>query len=138
MKRAYVNDDVVHTAIFHQADIGFPDPWPLNSIKALNVSLYLKEETVFAQFAMEVFKAAWAKSLDISKDDVLEGCFVAAGGTLDKVREALIHAPTPGGGLQTATQDALNKDIFGVPMMVHDDRNLFGSDRIAMLESWLQ
>lgn len=138
MKRAYVNQDVVHCAEFYRLPIGMPRPFPVRSRVALIASLIIHPLGFLPTFARATFRAAWVQRQDIHDENVLAGCIQDSGGRPDAVLRRLNSEKEEyAAALRTRTTEAMRRNIFGVPMFVYGNRMLFGSDRLPMLETWV-
>ena len=138
MKRAYVNNDVVHCAKFYDLPIGMPQPFPVRSQLALLASLVIDPFGFLPTFARATFRAAWVHSRDINDENVLTECIQDAGGEAAAVlRRVNATKQEYAEALRTRTTEAMRSNIFGVPMFVYGNKMLFGSDRLPMLSAWL-
>jgi 2-hydroxychromene-2-carboxylate isomerase len=136
-KRRHLIADVQRYAAFYGALLRPPQPPRPNSVTALCIAHMLdKAETRHDEFRSAIFDALWRDQRDIGDAGVLAGCLSSAGfdpGMVD-------HASTPQARelLTTATQDAYNFGIFGVPSFVSGSDVYFGNDRLDLLGWRLQ
>ena len=137
MKRAYMNQDVFNAAAYFGLPLAFPSPFPVQSKKALALSLSMASLPQFPAFAIEVFRAAWVRSKNIDDNEVLLECWQLAGNTSSEIDSLLEESASELPSVATTTDSAMASDVFGVPMFEVEDQRLFGSDRFPMLKMWL-
>jgi 2-hydroxychromene-2-carboxylate isomerase len=132
-KRAYVGVDALRQAQFHGIPIAMPEPFPVQSGKALRLALVAKDEGHFEWFHRDVFRAAWAQSRDIGSDAVLAEIIDGGGGQarswFAKTGAAAIEER-----LSVNIADAEARGVFGVPTTVLDGELFWGIDSFPMLE----
>lgn len=132
-KRAYVGVDALRQAQYHGIRIAMPEPFPVQSAKAIRLALVAQDDDNFDAFHRNVFRAAWAEARDIGADEVLGDVIGKSGGDvriwLEKARSKVIDER-----LQTHTAEAEGRGVFGLPMVVLDGELFWGVDSFPMLE----
>jgi 2-hydroxychromene-2-carboxylate isomerase len=88
-----------------------------------------------AKLVATITKACWADDKDISQDDVIRDCLIAAGFDADLADKGMLSsADTFGKNLE----EGINAGVFGAPFFVTDtDERFWGEDRLADLEAHL-
>jgi 2-hydroxychromene-2-carboxylate isomerase len=100
-------------------------------VKALRATMRVPEERRRA-FREAVFRAYWADDRDISDDAVL-------GELLGPDRDVLAQVSDPEvkAALVAATQEAVDRGVFGAPTFVVDGELFWGQDRLELVEERL-
>lgn len=134
-KRAYVALDASRTAAYHGVPIAPPDPFPVQSTRALRLALVAQERGGFPAFHEAVFRAAWAERRDISRDDVLCDCVRMVAGSPDSA-EWLARSDEPeiAERLSASTAEADARGVFGVPSVVVRGELFWGVDALPLLD----
>ncbi len=119
--------------VFHM-----PSEFPVNGIKAARLALVGKFEGWIAAFTTAIFRAQFETAADISEDTVLETVADELG--LDFARlSALIAKPDIKERLRAQTAHAGRIGIFGAPVFVTPDDELFwGDDRLDQALKWVR
>ena len=122
-KQKYFLKDAKDWAKWWNVPFEMPQCFPVNTIKALRLSL------VYPQLIEKLYHALWAQGLDISKENVLS----------DILKDSNINPQEAFTTIQTPqvkqelfdNQDlALSKGVFGVPSMLVKDNLWWGQDRL--------
>jgi len=110
-----------------------------NSLAASRAFLWLKarDPALAVRFAQRIYARLW-----VDGDDITEAQSVAdVAATLGVDRHELLAAigsPEAKEALKQAVDTAVAKGVFGVPYFIVDGEPIWGSDRLWMLEHWLQ
>ncbi len=129
-KRSYYFKDIARWADLYGVPFQFPTRFPMLTLKALRTYLALPDDRRRA-FRERTFRAYWAEDRDIADDAVLAELAGEDAGAL----AARIQAPEIKKALALATQEAIERGVFGAPTWIVDGRDLFwGQDRIALVE----
>ncbi|MEQ8660120.1 MAG: DsbA family protein, partial [Gammaproteobacteria bacterium] len=78
-KARYMRKDLTDWAAFVGLDIGWPEVFPVNSVKAMRGAFYALDQGVLVAYARAVFSRYWTHLEDISQDAVLAQAVSAAG-----------------------------------------------------------
>lgn len=137
-KRNYYFKDLARWADLYGVPFQFPTRFPMLTLKALRAYLALPEGRRGA-FRERTFRAYWAEDRDIGDEKVLaELAGVDAEASPFKDASALaarIQSPEIKNELTLATQEAIDRGVFGAPTWIVDGQELFwGQDRIALVE----
>lgn len=119
-------------------DLPFRRPaiFPQHTVLAARVGLVAARDGWIAAYAPLVYRANFADGADISQPDTLAPLIAAAG---TDAEAALADAAGDAIKLQlrAASQEALDKGLFGAPSFVTDDGELFwGHDRMDAALDW--
>ena len=136
-KAAYMKKDLQDWARFVGLTIGWPEVFPVNSVKAMRGCLVAEPLGRLPAFARAVFESYWGELEDISQDSVLEKIAVRVG--LDpRQLFAGIAAPEVKARLRANTDELIARGGFGSPtMFVDGDDMYFGNDRLPLVRAAL-
>jgi 2-hydroxychromene-2-carboxylate isomerase len=137
-KGAYMWRDVARICAGYGFDFKRPSVFPRNGLRAARVVQAAGGQEWTVEFVRAVYRANFARDLDIADPGMLAACVIEAGG--DPVA-ALAAAETKQTKqtLRDATVEAARKGIFGAPSFVTEDRELFwGNDRLGDAIAWAE
>lgn len=127
-KRRYQLLELERWATHYDVAFRMPSRFPMNTVKALRLTLLCPEERKSALIAA-LFRALWAEDRDISNDDELRSIARDAGVEIEELWPR-VSAPDVKVALRTATDVAKERGVFGVPTFVVGDELFFGQDQI--------
>lgn len=132
-KARYMRKDLTDWAAFVGLDIGWPEVFPVNSVKAMRGAFYALDQGVLVAYARAVFSRYWTHLEDISQDAVLAQAVSAAG--LDHAAFFAAIASQPyKDRLRATTDELIARGGFGSPTLFLDgDDMYFGNDRIDLI-----
>ena len=119
-----------------------PDKFPIATVAAARTVWWAKENednTVSdktAELVQAFFKAYYVEGKDIGELDVVLDVAASIGINKDTLAAAL-QEPAVKDRLKNAVGDALDKKVFGSPMMIIDGESFWGNDRIEQVDRWL-
>jgi 2-hydroxychromene-2-carboxylate isomerase len=114
---------------------GLPE---VNSLAASRAFLWLKERdpALASRFAQRIYTRLWVEGRDITQPDAVADEAAGMGASRSDVIDA-IGSPQMKQALKEAVDAAVAKGVFGVPTFVADGEQIWGVDRLWMLEHWL-
>jgi 2-hydroxychromene-2-carboxylate isomerase len=117
--------------------IGWPEVFPVNSVKAMRGAFVAEEHDRLPAYARAVFEAYWGDGLDISRDEVLEK--IASSVELDPAEFArVVREPEVKAKLRANTDELIARGGFGSPtIFVDGDDMFFGNDRLPLVREAL-
>lgn len=128
-KRNYIFRDVMRRANFYKLDIEGPPRHPFNPLLALRVCTAIDSADQRLRFSKAIMQAAWGEGLDITDasvvTDVVKNCGLEGAWALESANNQETKA-----ALVTATDQAVQQGLFGVPSFVVDGQLFWGDDRI--------
>ncbi len=136
VKGAYMWRDLERICAGSSLAFTRPSAFPRNSLKAARTAVAVASESWAPAFVRAVYRANFARDLDIADPAVLARCVEEAGGD---PATALAAAETEAvkQALRAATEEAADKGIFGAPSFVAADGELFwGNDRLDDAIAW--
>jgi len=132
-KGAYVVTDAMRTAEYHGILLRPPQPLAVSSRLALRLTIVARQHDAFAAFHRLAFRAAWQEQRDLGDEAVLADCIRRAGGEpsawLARARSLDVEDR-----LRELANEAEERKVFGVPMMVLEDELFWGVDSLPQLE----
>jgi 2-hydroxychromene-2-carboxylate isomerase len=109
--------------------IVWPDPWPGNTLFAMRVATYAAQTGRTAAFALPAFRQAFAAGRDLSDpDNVLLAA--AACELHPRAIETAVESRTVKDALRTATEEAAQLGVVGVPTVAIGEELFWGDDRL--------
>ena len=137
-KARYHGKDLADWARLYDLQIGWPDVFPVNSVKAMRGCLVAEDAGCLPRFARAVFEAYWGELQDISQDAVLEK--IARDVELDPGTFFARIAELPvKDRLRANTDRLIERGGFGSPTIIIDDDDLyFGNDRLPLVREALR
>lgn len=139
MKAAYMNHDVERFARLYDIDFQWPDKFPLPTQAAARAYYWLESQQApqAEDFVQVVFHALFANNRDISDPEVVLGIAEKMG--IDRAAlAAALDSDTVKDRLKAICAEAVERRIFGAPMIVVDGEMFWGADRLWMVEEWLE
>ncbi|MEQ9200223.1 MAG: 2-hydroxychromene-2-carboxylate isomerase [Rhodospirillales bacterium] len=139
MKGDYSRADWERLARFQHLPWTMPDPFPIATIAAAR-AFYWLDETDPAQaksFAQACFDTYFGQGIQIGKPDEVAAVAETVGIDGAAMLKA-IQQPEIKDKLRLNVEAAVEKQVFGSPMIIVDGERFWGSDRIWMVKKWLQ
>jgi len=119
-----------------------PENFPIGAVAASRAVWWAKENTErtiqskTTDLVQAIFKAYYVDGQDISNAEVVLN--IADGVGLDKaVLTDALQDQAVKDRLKSAVSAAIEKKVFGSPMMIVDGESFWGNDRIEQLDRWL-
>ena len=137
-KLRYHGKDLQDWARLYGLTIGWPDVFPVNSVKAMRGCLVARDEGHLPAFARACFEIYWGENRDLSQDAVMEEVAKRAGlppaGLLKQIATPEIKQR-----LRTRTEELVERGGFGSPtLFVGGDDMYFGNDRLELVRAALR
>lgn len=131
-KGRYMWRDMARLAAARGVDFVRPDVFPQNGLLAARVATALLNEAPATgqAFCVAIYKAQFAKGLDISNPDVVSAALDESGapeGALAKAQDPAVKAQ-----LRATTETAQEIGLFGAPSFTIGDEIFWGDDRLEM------
>lgn len=136
-KRTYTFTDVMRWAKHEGRIFCGPPAHPFNPLRALRLCVAVEDAETRAELVGRVLEACWGKGQDITREDIL----LSLVGDLGLPgRELLARAQENDvkDRLKRNTESAISRGVFGVPSFYIEGELFWGSDRLALLDSFLQ
>ena len=111
-----------------KSDFIWNSKFPINSLNIMRGYIFINNE-VKDSYLNFIFDAYWRNNLDTSNEKVLmsilEKCKINSNDFFDGIKEPKIKDE-----LKTVTQTAHDREIFGVPTFVVNNKIFWGQDRL--------
>jgi len=102
--------------------------FPINSLNIMRGYLFINNENKDLYLNI-MFDAYWKNNLDISNEEILksllEKCKIDPDSFFEEIKDTKIKEK-----LKNVTQEAHNKDVFGAPTFVINNKIFWGQDRL--------
>ena len=132
-KARYYLKDLRDWARFYELEIGQPEVFPVNSVRAMRAAYVALDRGLLPAWARAVFEAYWGDLSDISQLDVLRSLADDVGLDADELLEQ-IERPEVKQRLREATDELIERGGFGSPTIFVDETDMyFGNDRLELL-----
>tara|TARA_B110001450_G_scaffold96275_1_gene91357 strand:- start:558 stop:1133 length:576 start_codon:yes stop_codon:yes gene_type:complete len=109
-------------------DFMWNSKFPINSLNIMRGYLFINYENKDL-YLNEMFDAYWNNNLDISSEEILKSilkkCKIDAYGFIEGIKNPEIKEE-----LKNITQEAHDKEIFGAPTFVVNNKIFWGQDRL--------
>ncbi len=106
----------------------------------LRVALALKEQAQddeFRRFHHHAYRARWCEGRDMARPEVLAEVITESGLPADAILERANSSEIQQ-RLDSATEDAISRGVFGVPTLFVGDRMFWGNDRFELVRYYLE
>ena len=111
-------------------EMAWPEPWPGNTLFAMRVATFAAEIGKGVSFPLAAFRQAFAGGRDLSDTDNV----LIAAAACELHPNAVMKAaerPNVKEALKSATQEALERGVIGVPTLAIGDQVFWGDDRLS-------
>jgi len=110
--------------------------FPVNTLYLQRGLLAYKDHANFAALGNAIFDGMWVSDKDMTDMETVAGVVASAG--IDPAEFGdKINDPDIKQGLITATEEAVNKGLFGAPSFIVDGQLFFGQDRMHFVKEAL-
>ena len=133
VKAKYYGKDLRDWADFYRIKIGNPQPFPVNSVKAMRGAFVALEQGKISPYSRRVFESYWGELRDISQDDVLRDVVRAVEMDERSYFEKIASEPYKA-KLRANTDELIARGGFGSPTMFVEGAMFFGNDRLPLVE----
>jgi len=138
VKARYYAKDLLDWARYQGINIGSPEVFPVNSVKAMRGCFVAEESGVISEYIAAVFHAYWTELKDISQDEVLTDIVSSVGLQTAPFFEKIAD-PHYKEKLRANTDELIARGGFGSPtIFVGGDDMYFGNDRLVLVEHQLR
>ncbi|NNL87255.1 MAG: 2-hydroxychromene-2-carboxylate isomerase [Myxococcales bacterium] len=136
-KARYMRKDLADWARHRGIEIGWPEVFPVNSVKAMRGAFVAIEEGCIGPYARAVFERYWGQLDDISQEEVMRDIVRGVGLDEEKFFEK-ISSPEYKTRLRENTEELIARGGFGTPtMFVNESDMYFGQDRLELVRAAL-
>jgi 2-hydroxychromene-2-carboxylate isomerase len=111
--------------------------FPINTLMLMRGALFARQNGFLIPYSDAVFRAMWVDNVNMSDPKEIVAVLNAAGLDSGKII-AGINEPSIKDGLKAATEEAVQRGVFGAPTFFVDGRLIFGQDRLMFVEAALK
>ena len=137
-KGQWMNGDMARWAQLYLAPFQ-PNPFfPINTLALMRgaTGIQMRQPERLNDYLRAVFKAMWAKPVNMGDPEVMATTLAAAG--FDAAAfTALINDPEVKARLVATTEEAVKRGVFGAPSFFVGDEMFFGQDRLEFVRAAL-
>jgi 2-hydroxychromene-2-carboxylate isomerase len=134
----YHAKDLADWARLYDLQIGWPDVFPVNSVKAMRGALVAQDADKLPAYSRATFERYWGAGEDISLEGVLASIAEGVGLDPSDFLEG-ITSPSIKDRLRANTNELIERGGFGSPtMFVDGDDMFFGNDRLPLVRAALE
>ncbi len=139
LKGPYTLRDFARSARFLGVPYRHPSRFPVPTQAASRAYYWLqdRDEALARRFAHAVYRSFFIEDRDISSPEVVVALAVELGVKGSELQAAL-EQPEVKARLQSATEEAMARGVFGSPFVLVGEEPFFGVDRLPQIERWLQ
>ena len=112
----------------NNSDFFWNSKFPLNSLNIMRGYLFMNEDNK-SLYLDTMFEAYWKHNLDISNEEILKDLLKECNVKIDTFIEGA-KSQNIKDKLKNLTQEAHNKEIFGTPTFVVNNKIFWGQDRL--------
>ena len=127
-KKKFTVHDCKMVAKKFQIEFKFNDKFPINSINLMRGILTV-DENIKKKYINDFFNAYWSLNLDLSNEKtvkkILNNLNIDPNSFFEKITEQRIKDK-----LKKLTQESFDKDIFGAPTFIVNNKLFWGQDRL--------
>ena len=138
MVKDYSARDLDRVARFDGTPFNVPSPFPVATVVACRAYYWLSNQDPLTakEFAKKLFRAYFINNKPISEIDVVVEIASQVDVDAEELNKALLD-PDVKRLARTATDDAINKGVFGSPFFIVDGEPFWGHDRLPHVEAWV-
>ncbi len=136
-RAAYTRKDPMDWARLYDLKIGWPEVFPVNSVKAMRGALVALDAGRLVPYARAVFQRYWGELADISQPQIIADIARATGFDADDFLRR-IDEPAIRERLRRNTDELIERGGYGTPtMFVNGSDMYFGNDRLVLVDAAL-
>jgi len=139
LKGPYSMRDMPRSARFLGVPFNFPAPFPISTQAPARAIYWLEHKAPerIEAGVLALYRAYFVDGRDISSPDTTADALASLG--LDRSEAlAAMGEPAIKERLRSATQNAIERGVFGSPYIFVDGEPFWGSDRLDQVEHWLR
>lgn len=139
LKGAYLLHDAARSARLYGLAWRPPSPITFSSVAAARAVIWAagQADLDIEALVLALYRRAWANGGDISTAGAVTDVAASIGLDRQQVRTGL-ESPEAKDGLRATVANAIARGIFGSPFIIVDGEPFWGSDRLSMVERWLE
>ena len=138
LKGEYSKRDLARSARFHGVDFRMPSKFPIATIAAARIVLWLKgrDSALAVRVAKALYRAYFIGDVDISDPELAIAIAAKEGVDATEARAAIGETAVKE-QLKREVEQAMARGVFGSPYIIVDGEPFWGVDRFDQIERWL-
>ncbi len=141
-KSRYQWRDIHRWADYYDVSLQFPNPFPFRTLKTMRAAMYCSERGELEAFTREAFALYWQEDrapegLEADENDPIMEVSRRMGADPEEILEGAA-TPEAKQALKDATEEALERGVFGAPAFFVDGEMFWGNDRLHFVEAALE
>ncbi|MGB3634053.1 MAG: 2-hydroxychromene-2-carboxylate isomerase [Rubrobacteraceae bacterium] len=142
-KSRYQWRDIQRWTNYYDVPLQFPDPFPFRTLKTMRAAMFCSGMGELESFTREAFNLYWRESgapkglEEADEDGPLKEVARRIGLDPEEILEEA-GAPENKQALKEATEEALERGVFGAPAFFVDGEMFWGNDRLHFVEAALE
>jgi len=136
-KGKWMQEDIKCFAELYGVPYRWNSHFPINTLTLMRGAIFAQRNDFLIPYSDAVFRAMWVDDINMSEPKEIGSVLQAAG--LDaKAIIAGVSEQSIKDGLKLATEEAVQRGVFGAPTFFVGNRMIFGQDRLMFLEAALK
>jgi 2-hydroxychromene-2-carboxylate isomerase len=135
-KARYLQRDLERWSNYYDIPFENPPEFPVDSLHAMRMFLVLEEKDAsLHKYVRSAFQSSWAEERNLADHNVIESCLpntVSSEECFSQIEDQGIKNE-----LKERTDRALERGVFGCPMIYVDSEPFWGKDRMEFIEDRL-
>lgn len=111
--------------------------FPINTLALMRGAIHAQREGFLLPYSDAMFRAMWVDARDLSNPAVIAEVLTQAGIDADRLM-AGAQEPAIKEALKTQTEAAVQRGLFGAPVLFVGEEMFFGQDRLPYAEEYLR
>lgn len=139
IKGDYARHDWARLARLMNVPFQLPPNHPIVALPASRAFYWIerRDPNAAVAFAKSVFRAYYGDNLDMTSPDVVADLAASVGVERSAILDGM-SSPDIKEHFKSITEAAVAKGVFGSPFLIVDGEPFWGSDRLAMMDLWLE
>jgi len=136
-KGQWMFSDLNRFADLYSVKMAFNPFFPINTIYLMRGAVYAQQQGFLDTYMEAIYNAMWAEEKNMGDLDVVTQVLNDAGIDAAQLMAAINEQPVKD-ELRVNTEKAVERGLFGCPVMFYKDQMFFGQDRLFFIETMLQ
>lgn len=132
-KAVWLQDDINRHAEYYSAPFAMNPFFPLNTVTIMRGAMWASSTGHLKEYSKAMFEAVWVDKKNMADQDVIAEVLANAGFVSELILEAA-GQPEFKKALIEATEEAVERGVFGAPTMFVDGQMHFGQDRLDWIK----
>lgn len=108
--------------------------FPINTLQLMRGAIAYQDTAEFVPYLTAIFNAMWVNELDMGQPEIIGKVLAEAGFDPAEVMSK-VGDPAVKEKLKTATEEAIQRGVFGAPTFFVGEDMFFGQDRLEWVEA---